>query len=101
MHGWTRLPAYEKGQAAKKRNLAATITSAQLARVDLGAELSVVCVVRLWSSARLYPSWELLLPLTPSSPSTPVALYKAVKLFYIMSTPHNNHPPFYKPLLSL
>lgn len=91
-------PPTKKGQAAKKRNLAATkTTSARFTHVDFGAELAVVCVVRLWSSARLFPSWELLLPyplLTSLPPSSSSALYEAVKLFYIMSTPHNNPHPF-------
>lgn len=61
MHGWTRFPVYKKGRVANKRNLAATkTTSAQCSHVDVGAELSVVCVVRLRAS------WELLLPLTAS-----------------------------------
>lgn len=37
----------------------------------------------------------------PLTPSAPAAFYEAVKLFYIMFTPHNSSPPFCKSCLSL
>lgn len=82
-HSWDMFACI---QNVFERNLAAAeTTSAEFAHVDFGTELGVVCVVWLWSPALLFPSWEL--PLTPCLPSSssPIALYEAVKLFYIMS----------------
>lgn len=60
-------------------------TSAGSAAVALGSDLSGVCVVRLWPTARLGPSWEL-----PPHPSL------HVELLYIMST--RRTPPLPSPV---
>ncbi len=57
-----RLPAYEKGQEAKKRNLAATkTTSARFTHVDFGAELGLCSPTVVLSSP---------VPLMGASPSS-------------------------------
>lgn len=77
------------GQVARKRcDLAAKATSAGSAAVALGSDLSRVCVVRLWPTARLGPSWEL--PRCPPAPSL------HVELLDIMSTPRT--PPLPSPV---
>lgn len=69
-------------KVAKTCNLVATkTTSARFTRVDFGAELSLFCVVRLWSSACLFPSWEL--PLLACLP--PPLLHFMKQLSYFTS----------------
>lgn len=64
----TCLPSYQKHQAPKKFNLAEAKTpSGQFTRVDFGPNCSLVFVVLMWSSARMFLSWELLLLLARSS----------------------------------